>query len=245
MKVIITRPSPDAEDFAAEIAGAGVTAIISPVMAIRPRAGEIDLAGVGALAFTSSNGVRVFAGLSGERNLKTFAVGAATVAAARREGFSDIASAAGDVESLADLITISKPYMPVLYLAGSERAGDLVGLLAERGLAARRAVIYDAVEIAAPSPIAAAALAENPADCVVVFFSPRSARLFIRQARAAGAEKSLSAAVALCMSAEIGAAADEIAWARIEISQHRAAEAMARLVEAEKSARNRRTGKSR
>jgi len=245
MKVIITRPSPDAEDFAAEIEGAGATAINSPVMVIRPRAVAIDLAGVGALAFTSSNGVRVFASLSVERTFKTFAVGAATAAAARREGFKDIATASGDVEGLANLIAKSKPSMPVLHLAGSERAGDLVGSLAERGLAARRAVIYDAVEIAAPSPIAAAALTENPADCAVVFFSPRSARLFIGQMRAAGLENCLRAATALCMSAEIAAAAGEIAWARTEIAHDRAAEAMTRLVEAELSARNRRTGKSR
>ena len=236
MKVIITRPSPDAEDFAALIAGAGVEAILSPVMAIRAREGEVDLEGVGALAFTSANGVRAFAAKTPSRALAVFAVGAATAAAARAAGFQRVEAADGDVDSLAALIAKSKPSSPVLHLAGSERAGDLVAALGGKGVSARRAVIYDALECAALAPAAAAALRENPADCAVVFFSPRSARLFLSQARKEGLSDRLADATALCHSAAVAAAAGDACWARIVIADALNAEAMARLVAVEAAA---------
>ncbi len=245
MKVIITRPSPDAEAFAAMIAAAGVEAVLSPVMAIRPRKAAIDLAGIGALAFTSANGVRAFAAQSAERALPVFAVGAVTAAAARDAGFAAVSIAAGDVESLAALIARSKPPSPLLHLAGSERAGDLIKSLGEKSVEARRAVIYDAVEIAEISAPAAAALDENAEDCVVVFFSPRSARLFARQAEKAGVSDRLARATALALSAPIADAAGEIQWARLEVAPERSAEAMASLVAAEFSARKGRMAKPR
>lgn len=245
MKIIVTRPSPDGEAFAAMIAGAGGEVILSPVMAIRARTVSIDLSGVGALAFTSANGVRTFASLSGERALPIFAVGSITAAAAQGAGFVEIAIAEGDVESLASLIAQSKPSTPVLHFAGSERAGDLVRSLGEKGVEARREIIYDAVEFDEIAPSAAAALQENAEDCLVVFFSPRSTRLFARQAEKAGLAKRLADATALVLSRQIADAAHEIRWARVEISKDRNAAAMAALVEAEISARNGRNAKPR
>lgn len=230
MKVIVTRPSPDAESFARRLMQIGADPILSPVMAILRRDVALDLEQIAALAFTSANGVRAFAGLSALRNRPVFAVGSATAAAARAAGFADVQAAQGDVETLAALIAQSKPAGPILHLAGSERAGDLILLLARRGVEARRAALYDAVEIDNLEPQARALLAESSENPAVVLFSPRSARLFLAQARRAGLAHRLNNAVALCLSQDVAAAAGAATWLEIRVAETRDADAMLRLV---------------
>lgn len=221
MKVIVTRPSPDGEIFAADLARIGAEPILSPVMVIRDREATLTLEGVGALAFTSANAVRSFARSCSDRSLRLFAVGEATAAAARAAGFAAIVTAGGDVDRLAAVIAEAKPTGETLHLAGSDRAGDLVGRLAKKGVAARRAVLYDAAAIDELSPAAKAALATDAANVAVVFFSPRSARLFIERARDAGLAARLQAAMAVCLSAEIAAAAASVRWDAVETATTR------------------------
>ncbi|MCB2112312.1 MAG: uroporphyrinogen-III synthase [Parvularculaceae bacterium] len=245
MKIIVTRPSPDGQAFAQSICDAQAEVILSPVMAIRPRNFKPDLSGIGALAFTSVNGVRTFAAMSSDRDFPVFAVGAATGALCEKAGFTKIATAQGDIESLTRLIAQSKPSTPVLHLAGSERIGDLVINLKPFGVSARLAVIYDAVEIEDLEPAAADALAQSSQNCAVVFFSPRSARLFARQSAKAGLAERLYDAVALAMSTQIADAAREACWGRIEIAEDLSVEAMAALARREAAARKSREGGSR
>lgn len=237
MKIIITRPSPHAETFAAEVRRFGAEPVLSPVMAIRHRRVDIDLDGIVALAFTSANGVRAFAANSPRRDIAVFAVGAATAAAARMEGFDCVRSAGGDVESLAELISLSKPTRIVLHLAGSERAGDLIATLARKAVAARRAVIYDAVATDDLSAEAKAALAADGANSAVVFFSPRSARLFLAQAATAGLSARLAEAAAFCLSAEVAIAAGAGRWAAIDIAATRDVDGVLALVGARSGGR--------
>ncbi len=74
MRVLVTRPKEDAAPLAAALAARGHETLVQPLLAIEPRPGaEIDLAGVQAVAFTSANGARVFAGLSEVRDVPVFA----------------------------------------------------------------------------------------------------------------------------------------------------------------------------
>jgi uroporphyrinogen-III synthase len=232
LKVIVTRPSPDAEALAAEILRCGGEPILSPVMAIRPRPEPVDLSGVGALAFTSANGVRIFAALSPARDIDVFAVGEATARAAAAAGFKKIHVADGDVESLAALIANSKQGSKILHLAGSERAGDLIASLARLKIPARRAVIYDAVAVEEISAQAAKLLASPRERAAVVFFSPRSARLFIRQVQRAGGAAGLKRCVAVCLSDTIAAELDPAAWRDVRIAADRSADGAVAVVEA-------------
>jgi uroporphyrinogen-III synthase len=241
MKVIITRPSPDAESLAAEVGRLGAEPILSPVMAIRRRDAPLDLAGVGALAFTSLNGVRAFASLSADRDLDVFAVGPATASGAAGLGFDRVLAADGDVESLAALIAKAKPAGPVLHLAGSDRAGDLIRLLADYGVPARREVIYDAVEIETLSRSAHGVLAGESENPAVVFFSPRSAGLFLKQASRAGLEARLADATALCLSRDVAKLAGDARWKRLLVADARNTEAMLRLIKAMLAERKGRT----
>lgn len=145
-RIWITRTQPGADATAERVRALGHEAIIAPLLAVRRIAdAEIDLKGVGALAFTSANGVRAFAELCGERDLRVFAVGAATAQAARAVGFHTVLSADGDVEALAEGIASRRSQMRgvVLHPGAAEPAGDLAGALEKHGIPARRAILYE------------------------------------------------------------------------------------------------------
>ncbi len=96
MRIWITRAEPGAQLTAERLRALGHEPGVPPLMEGQPVGEPPDLAGVGALAFTSRNGVRAFAALSSERSLPVFAVGDATASAAREAGFQDVSSAGGD-----------------------------------------------------------------------------------------------------------------------------------------------------
>jgi len=145
-RIWITRTQPGADATADRVRAMGHDAIVAPLLSVRAIDDvAIDLKGVGALAFTSANGVRAFTELCGERDLRVFAVGAATAQAARSAGFATVLSADGDVEALAEGIASRKGQLRgvVLHPGAAEPAGDLVGALEKLGVAARQAILYE------------------------------------------------------------------------------------------------------
>jgi uroporphyrinogen-III synthase len=175
-RIWITRTQPGADATAERVRAMGHEAIIAPLLAVRSvENAEINLRGVGALAFTSANGVRAFAELSGERELRVFAVGAATAQAARAAGFHTVLSADGDVEALAEGIAARRSQMrgAVLHPGAAEPAGDLAGALEKHGVEARRAILYET------GPVK---LSEADAEALVrvdaaLLHSPRAAKV--------------------------------------------------------------------
>ena len=156
MRIWITRAQPEAEATARRLKAFGHEPVIAPLLQVQPVGEASELGGVGALAFTSRNGVRAFAAFSAERGLPVFAVGDATAEAARDVGFADVVSASGDVEALAELIAARKASFDgqLLYLSPEETAGDLADALERRGVLARTQVIYRTVaaELSAGPP---------------------------------------------------------------------------------------------
>lgn len=231
--VIVTRPEIDADRVVEMIEAAGHMAIRSPLMQIVPNAAKADLGGVGALAFTSANGVRAFAGKSGERHLPVFAVGRATAKTACQAGFGRIHVADGDVDALAALIaqTLRTKALDgrVLHLAGTERAGDLVAALRAQDIPAGRQVIYDAQPVRGLSPAALAAIDRaapgRPAP-IVALFSPRTARLFLDALEAAGRAGRAAYLSAACLSEAVADAVGADRWRDVRIAREPTAEAL-------------------
>ena len=142
MQALVTRPREEAEALAAALAARGVAALIEPLMEVHfHAAATLDLAGVQAVLCTSANGVRALARASGERRLPLLAVGDATAARARAEGFAAVASAGGDAADLARLAAarLDPRKGRLLHVCGSAVAGDLAGDLRARGFAVERA----------------------------------------------------------------------------------------------------------
>lgn len=209
LRVAVTRALPEAEATAAHLRAIGAEPVLAPLLTIEPRAFDAGLDGVQALLFTSSNGVRAFAAASGERGVRTLAVGDATAEAARAASFADVGSAGGDVAALAAMAkaTLDPGAGKLVHISGAHVAGDLAGALEAAGFIVERRIAYEArAATALPGAFA------GPLDAVL-FHSARAAETFARLG-APGAEK-LTAA---CISAAVAKAARKVAWQRVVVA---------------------------
>ncbi len=208
-RILVTRPAEDARPLAERLRALGCEPSVEPMLDIVWRDGpEPALDGVQALLFTSANGVRAYARRTGRRDLPAYAVGDATAEAARSAGFARVDSASGDVYALAGLVrSRCRPEAgALLHVAGATVAGDLSGELAGAGFSVRRETLYEAVPSRRLSPGTARALRTGTLDAVL-FFSPRTARWFVRLVDEAGLIGCCRTVDALCLSPAVAEAA--------------------------------------
>jgi uroporphyrinogen-III synthase len=201
MRIVVTRPQTDGERTAAALEALGHEVLVAPLMRIEPVAA--DLAGTwSAIVITSANALQAVR-TTADKTLPVFAVGDRSAEAARRAGFAEVSSANGDVNDLVRLIAARTvgAKTPLLYLAGEDRAGDLVAQLADRGIDAEMKVVYRTIAEAFP-PVLAAALEAGDVDAVL-HFSRRSAELFVEGARVSGVAGPAEDVRHLCLSAQV------------------------------------------
>jgi uroporphyrinogen-III synthase len=220
LHALITRPRQEAESLAARLAERGIDAVIEPMMTIVERVDALPhLAGVQAVLCTSANGVRALARASGGRDIPVFAVGDVTARTARAVGFASVESAGGDVDDLARLVTarLRPAEGRLLHVAGSEVAGDLSGMLKAAGFAVERAVLYEARTVDALTPETARLIDDGAID-LALFFSPRTAAIFVRLAEAANVAGGLAATTALSISAAADAALGDLPFRERQVA---------------------------
>jgi uroporphyrinogen-III synthase len=220
MRVAVTRPQADSERTAAALRARGHEVLVVPLMRVEPVAADLS-AGWGGVIITSANAPGAIAGNPARKtllNLPLFAVGRRSADAARQAGFADITMAGGDVRDLVQLIAErhADAAAALLYLAGEDRAADLVGELAVHGIAAELVVVYRAVTAPFP-PELTAALKAGEVDAVL-HFSKRSAENYLAGARQAGIIEQALGVRHFCLSRQIaeplsGAGAGSIAVA--------------------------------
>jgi len=174
-RVWVTRAEPGAEETAERLRALGLDPVVAPLLELRALpVTHIDLTGVAAIAFTSANAVRAFAERSSERDLKVFAVGAATETAAKAARFRTVLSTHGGVDALAAGIATRKREIAgaVLHPSAAEPAGDLQGALSKRGIETRNLALYESV----PATLPEAFLAGIPRIHTVLLHSPKASR---------------------------------------------------------------------
>jgi uroporphyrinogen-III synthase len=214
MRIVVTRPQVDGERTAAALEALGHEVLVAPLMRIEPVAA--DLAGSwSAIVVTSANAAQA-AATARFKSLPVFAVGMRSAEAARLAGFATVSAADGDTKDLVRLIAARSAgaKAPLLYLAGEDRAGDLVAELETHGIRAELKIVYRAVAEPFPS-VLAAALEAGDVDAVL-HFSRRSAELFVEGARASGVAGPAKDVRHLCLSAQVAeplAAASRVAIA--------------------------------
>lgn len=192
----MTRTEPGASRTAARLAARGFEPLIAPVLAIRPILQPApDLTGITALAFTSPNGVAVFADLSADRSLPVFAVGDATAERARQAGFATVASASGALSDLAWLIS-GEATGRILVPGARQPAGDLDALL-NGAVETVILPIYEATETKATPPA--------DFDAVLVH-SPRAAQAVAGVLGRTGGAGRLAVAISAAAAAPLAAA---------------------------------------
>ena len=224
MRLLVTRPEPDAERTAAALRHAGHRVDLAALLRIETIA-DVQL-GSGpwsALAVTSANAVRAVASHPRRTDLtrlRVFAVGRRTAAAARAAGFPDVVAAGGDVRELAQRLREwaqgeqdetngeqvehrkGRERDPLLYLAGQDRSGDLAGDLAAAGQRVHIVAVYRAIKADRFPPAIDAALAARQIDGVL-HFSRRSAEAYVDCARAAALLERALVPVHYCVSRQI------------------------------------------
>ena len=206
MRLLVTRPEPDNERTAAALRALGHDVTLAPLLRIEAIA-EADLgpAPWSAILLTSANGARAVAAHPRHAELMALpvlAVGEASADAARAAGFVEVVSADGNGRDLARLAAarLAGSLLPLLYLAGEERACDLAGELSAQGLSVRTVAIYRAAKVTSFPPVVRAALVAGRIDGVL-HFSRRSAEAYLDCGRAM-IERALAPAH-YCLSARV------------------------------------------
>ena len=207
MKLLITRPEPDAERTAETLRAHGHDVLIAPMLRFEPVQGDLPDQTFQAVVMTSANAARALQARPCRiqlTSLPTFTVGRHTAEAARASGFVEVHSADGDRNDLAKLLgdRFGASHARVVYLCGENRAGDLA--IAASSLTVVTVVVYRMVESDQfPEPIQAA-LSHREIDGVM-HFSTRSAEAYMDCARRCGAIESALAPSQYCLSPRVAA----------------------------------------
>ena len=214
-RALITRPQEDSADAAIALVRRGITPVLAPMMRIEYATGDIEseVTLSQAILFTSRNGVRAFSRLSARRDVAVFAVGDSTAALARDNGFVNVESAEGDSADLARL-TIDRldPADGLLFhAAGATVAGDLTDALNKAGFKTVRRPLYEAKALGALTDETATALRDRTLD-YVLFFSPRTGRIFADLVKKAELTRTCDSLTAICLSDAVASEIADIKW---------------------------------
>lgn len=206
MRLLLTRPQPDAERTAAALRGRGHSVILAPLLRIEVQEdAEIGSGPWAAILVTSANAAQAIARhkhLAELRALPAFTVGDHTARAMSASGFADVISAGGDRGDLARLVAQRlKRGEALLYLAAADRSGDIAGNLSAQGFVVHTAVVYRAAAAGALPRQAAEALVGGVDG--VLHYSRRSAETYLKLARAAGLLARALKPIHFCMSEQV------------------------------------------
>jgi uroporphyrinogen-III synthase len=215
MRILVTRPEPDATRQAELLAARGHEPVVAPLLLIEPATCvPLELEGAQALIATSRNALRALAShpdLGRARSLPLFAVGEATAQAATELGFSKVTAGPGTGEDLAKLIaeTLNPKAGALVHLSGETVAFDLKPALQAQGFALRRPVLYRAVPATRLPESVLSLLNEGKLDGVVLM-SPRTAAIFAALAVRHGALTEASRLDCYCLSSAVAQAVEPL-----------------------------------
>lgn len=205
MRLIVTRPEPDATRTAEALIRLGHVAILSPMLDIvYERSVRLPEADFQAVLATSSNAVRALA-VHQDRSLVAnapfLAVGDRTALEAKWAGFAGVRSAGGAVDDLLALALAElKPTEgPLLYATGETVSGDAAGRLRASGFDVQRRILYSSKARAKLAGVAIDALRTGSADGVL-FYSRRSATAFASALAVSGIGPLPETVISFCLS---------------------------------------------
>jgi uroporphyrinogen-III synthase len=163
--------------------------------------------------------------------LLCFAVGDQTAEAARIAGFSQVVSAQGDGGDLARRVTaqVADKSLPLLYVAGDDRARDMAAELASAGLRLQTVVVYRAAAAQDFSPQIVSALRDGRIDGAL-HYSRRSTGIFVACAQRCGVVEAAAKLRHFCLSQRASEPLSEIGAMRISIAARPDEQAMLDLI---------------
>ena len=209
--VLITRPQPEADEFASAVRALGYDTLCEPLLSIEnfPVKIQTDYA---ALIATSPQALNRDLPV----NVPLFVMGQASLEKARRLGFTTIFSADGDFMQLVALVAGNVPHgSHVLYLRGDVTRHDMKAALMNYQVTEQ--IAYRAVPRDGFSGAALAALAGGRVE-IVTLFSPRTAVLFKKFVQKEGLTGKMAGIKLLCLSPAVLDSADGAHWAQTSVA---------------------------
>jgi uroporphyrinogen-III synthase len=211
MRLLVTRPEPDAGREAELLAARGHQPVLAPLLTIEfDRDAPLELAGAQALLATSRNALRALASHPAREDairLPLLAVGDATAGEAQMVGFSDVTIGPGTGAKFAKLI--ASEYEPghgaLVHLSGETIAFDLKSALESQGFTVKRFVLYRAIPLGALPAEALRLLTAGELDGVILM-SPRTAKTFAELVAKHGLVTQANGLVCYCLSEAVAEA---------------------------------------
>jgi uroporphyrinogen-III synthase len=206
LRLLITRPQPDASRTAEALRAKGHTVLVAPTLTFEPIRDAVIGAGPWAgVLLTSANAGRALAQhaeFAALKDLPVLAVGDRTAEVSRALGFADVTSAAGNAAELARAAAarFRTEEAAVLYAAAEDRAVDVADLLAGESVRVHTAVVYRMRKAAEFPPDVAAALRGGQVDGVL-HYSRRTAEAYL--ASLSHLRAAARAPTHYCLSAEV------------------------------------------
>lgn len=232
MRMLVTRPEPDAQATRDRLAALDIDALAAPLMTRRNLPANLPSPqGFAALALTSTNALRALADRKAHEpflEMSVFAVGRRTAHEARLLGFTDVTPAEGTLGSLVTTIALARLEGPVFYPAARHMSGDLAQALAPHGLMVVTVPVYEMVAQPALPEDAASALARREIGAVLLY-SRRSAEIFCTLAGAAIPPDQRRGLPMLCLAENVAAPLLENHFSRVLLADHPSEEAMMAL----------------
>jgi uroporphyrinogen-III synthase len=228
MKMLVTRPEPDASETAGRLAALEIEPVLAPLLEFAPLAASLPPAdGFAAMAVTSANALRALDGMGAIarfRGLPAYAVGERTAEAARRLGFVNVVNAGGNFAALVDRLAHAGLGGPVFYPAPRDASADLARSLAGFGVLVITAEVYAMNLVAGLDPVVTAGI-ESGAIAAALFYSRRTAAHFVTLARDIGARARRELGV-LCLSEAVAEPLINAHFVRVGLAEHPSERAM-------------------
>lgn len=205
--LLITRPEPDAKNSAMRFEKAGFNVVAEPILKIEPliQANEsaIDKESYEALLITSRNAIRIATPIIA-KDTPILCVGSKTMAVIREFGFENVTHIEGNSDDLANFISknYSKKIKKMLWLCGKHHNSAFLSQLETNGYKIEQKIVYQAN---ATDHLSAKLVQrmQNRAIDGVLFYSKRSAQMFLDFVKEAHILDTLNSIYAFSLSSDI------------------------------------------
>ena len=210
MRLLVTRPEPDATELKAHLVAQGHEVLVEPLITISfDNADPVEPVGVQALIATSRNALRAVAespAFEDARDIPLFTVGPGTAATALALGFKRVLKGPGRAQDLLPVVAEVAEVNagPLMHLAGDRLAFDLAGELRRLGFHVLQPTVYTTHAAQRFSEPIVARLEAREIDGVLLL-SPRTAEIYARLIRHHGLQRRIVDVVHYCLSAAAAA----------------------------------------
>jgi len=225
MYFIITRPSIDAQNQAAQLSFLKHNILFEPMLEIRQldiqyHLAQINLEEFDGMIFTSSNGVRAVENLTRLHDKLAFVIGEKTAYLAQSCGFTQVVNTGSNASALCDYL-ISKKQLEkkrLIYFSGTYVTKDLKAELSNYNYQITQIMCYQSSPVKAFSEQFLAKLSVNFIGAIS-FYSQLTAESFIKLANESNLLENLKQIEAFALSKKIAESLSQVKWKIIHESK--------------------------